>query len=116
MVHTLIQADRMTGYRRGWDAGVLSDSGDKRPIPVCSANNGQGYFAGSVLRSADGRTPWNKDSHQLVAAGFDNDLGFLPYARLKHLPNKLQYAKFNIWPTLEADNVTNFKQGVTLGD
>ena len=84
------------------------------PIHFASANNGQGYFSGvSIYVQTDGRTAWNKDSHQLIAAGFDNDLGFLPYAGLK-----MTYANaesINGRP-LELDNVTNFKQGSTLGD
>jgi len=84
------------------------------PIHFASSNNGQGYFSGvSIYVQADGRTAWNKDSHQLIAAGFDNDLGFLPYAGLK-----MTYANaesLNGRP-LEVDNVTNFKQGSTLGD
>ena len=84
------------------------------PIHFASANNGQGYFSGvSIYVQSDGRTAWNKDSHQLIAAGFDNDLGFLPYGSLK-----MTYAtkdSLNGRP-LEVDNVTNFKQGSTLGD
>ena len=84
-------------------------------IHYASANNGQGYFSGvSIYVTSDGRTPWNKDSHQLVAAGFDNELGFLPYAGLR-----IQYTDASSLSNsrpLEIDNVTSFKQGSTLGD
>lgn len=88
------------------------------PIHYASANNGQGYFSGvSIYVQSDGRTPWNKDSHQLVAAGFDNNLGFLPYV-LPAAGIRMAYANADSISgrPLESDNVTNFKQGSTLGD
>lgn len=115
-----------------FDAGRLKDSdGDGMPeyyptlgeanVPMhfASSNNGQGYYSGvTVYVQADARTPWNKDGHQLIAAGFDNDLGFVPYSVPPAAAPRLQYANsesLNGRP-LEADNVTNFKQGSTLGD
>ena len=87
------------------------------PIHFASANNGQGYYSGvTIYVQADGRTAWNKDSHQLIAAGFDNELGFVPYS----IPPaaRLTYANSGSLSgrPMEADNVTNFKQGSTLGD
>lgn len=89
------------------------------PMHFASSNNGQGYYSGvTVYVKADGRTPWNQDGHQLIAAGFDNDLGFVPYSVPPAAAPRIQYANtesLNGRP-LEADNVTNFKQGSTLGD
>lgn len=114
-----------------FDPGRLKDSdgdgmpeyyptlGDgNQPIHFASANNGQGYDSGvSIYVQADGRTPWNKDSHQLIAAGFDGELGFVPY------PNpgpgvRPTYANPESLTgrPLEGDNVTNFRQGSTLAD
>lgn len=122
----------MTGSNRQgpwftFDPGRMKDSdGDGMPeyyptlgeasIPIhfASANNGKGYFSGaSIYVQSDGRTPWNKDSHQLVAAGFDANLGFDPYAG-----TRLLYANAESLAgrKLETDNVANFKKGVTLGD
>ena len=84
------------------------------PIHFASANNGQGYYTGvTIYVQADGRTAWNRDSHQLIAAGFDGSLGFDPYAG-----TRITYAKADSLGgrPLEVDNVTNFKQGSTLGD
>ena len=87
------------------------------PIHFASSNNGQGYYPGvAIYVQADGRTPWNANGHQLIAAGFDDELGFVPYSAPPAA--RLQYANsdsMNGRP-LEADNVTNFKQGSTLGD
>ncbi len=97
------------------------------PIHFASANNGQGYYSWTTIYvQSDGRTAWNKDSHQLIAAGSDNELGFVPdpylypiapTAPLPPLP-RLQYANTDSvnGRSKEADNVTNFKQGSTLGD
>jgi len=88
------------------------------PIHFASANNGQGYFTGvTIYVQADGRTAWNKDSHQLIAAGFDNELGFVPYMTPPPA-ERLLFANADSMSgrPLEADNVTNFKQGSTLGD
>ena len=90
------------------------------PIHFASANNGQGYYTGvAIYVQSDGRTAWNKDGHQLISAGSDNELGFVPYPAPPTPANtRLQYANTDSvnGRSKEADNVTNFKQGSTLGD
>jgi prepilin-type N-terminal cleavage/methylation domain-containing protein len=83
-------------------------------VHFASANNGQGYFSGvSIYVQSDGRTPWNKDSHQLVAAGFDNVLGFDPLAGTRMTYANAESVSGNLQ---QADNVASFKPGSTLGD
>ena len=87
------------------------------PIHFASSNNGQGYYGGAAIYvQADGRTPWNANGHQLIAAGFDDGLGFVPYAT--PLAPRLVYVKTDSLNgrQMELDNVTNFKAGSTLGD
>lgn len=89
--------------------------GQTSPILFVSANNGQGYSPSiSHYVQTDGKTPWNKDSHQLISPGLDTNLGFDPLAGLKGPYGdgiELTGAR-----SAEADNITNFKKGSTLGN
>ncbi len=89
--------------------------GQKTPLHYASAGNGQGY---STLISnyvqADGRTPWNKDSHQLISPGEDGDFGFDPLAGLKGI--YADATSLTAGRLSETDNIANFKPGNTLGD
>jgi len=89
--------------------------GQSSPILFVSANNGQGYSPSvSYYVQTDGKTPWNKDSHQLISPGLDTNLGFDPLAGLKGpYGDGIELTGGRL---AEADNITNFKKGSTLGD
>jgi general secretion pathway protein G len=87
----------------------------KTPIYFVSSNNGQGYSpAMSRYVQGDGKTPWNKDTHQLISPGLDGELGFDPFAGLKGpYSDGMTFTGARL---AEGDNITNFKPGSTLGD
>lgn len=92
--------------------------GQQVPIHFASSNNGQGYSAlVSIYVQADGRTPWNRDAHQLISPGADQTLGFEP---IPAVPPGLRmiYAPGMSFGSraAESDNIANFKPGTTLGD
>ncbi len=89
--------------------------GQKTPLHFVSSNNGQGYSSAvSRYVQADGRTPLNKDTYQLVSPGIDAALGFTPNAGQAGIFTKdivLTGARVQ-----EADNIANFNPGNTLGN
>ena len=89
--------------------------GQQTPIHFVSSNNGQGYSPTmSLYVQADGRTPWNKDSHQLISPGGDGNLGFVPTAGLKGPYTK--DTQLTGGRLAEADNIANFNPGTTLSN
>jgi prepilin-type N-terminal cleavage/methylation domain-containing protein len=87
--------------------------GQSTPIYFVSANNGQGYSSVmSVYVQADGRTPLNKDSHQLISPGLDASFGFDLTAGLRR-PYSAE-VDLKIGRGAESDNIANFKPGGTL--
>jgi len=94
------------------------------PLLYVSSNNGQGYStADGALNyyvQADGKTPWKKDSFQIISPGEDNEFGFDP------APNPFDSSggatdsrpkfseDFDV-PQQQADNIANFDPGSTLG-
>lgn len=89
--------------------------GQKTPLYFVSSNNGQGYSPSmSRYVQADGKTAWNKDTHQLISPGLDGELGFNPMAGQKGpYSDGVDLSGTRL---AEADNITNFKQGATLED
>ncbi|MCA9065110.1 MAG: prepilin-type N-terminal cleavage/methylation domain-containing protein [Planctomycetaceae bacterium] len=86
------------------------------PYHFASSNNGQGYSkTQTIYVLADGKTPHQKDSHQLISPGADFNLGFDPaaggrgiYVDGSELTGNRQY---------EFDNMANFTDmGVRMGD
>ena len=99
--------------------------GQMTPYHFISSNNGQGYLASVIYYvQADGRTPWNKDSHQLISPGIDgvffDQAVSTPfksvYASETDLKLKRNYEVPADETDYEVDNVANFKPGATLGD
>lgn len=99
--------------------------GQVTPYHFISSNNGQGYSASVIYYvQADGRTPWNKDSHQLISPGIDgvffDQAVSTPFksvfANETDLKQKRNYEVPADDTDYEVDNVANFKPGATLGD
>ena len=89
--------------------------GQTTPLYFVSANSGQGYSSiMSIYVQADGRTPLNKDSHQLISPGLDASYGFDPVAGLRG-PYSAE-VDLKVGRSAEADNIANFKPGGTLGN
>jgi hypothetical protein len=87
--------------------------GQSTPLYFVSANNGQGYSSVmSIYVQADGRTPLNKDSHQLISPGLDASFGFDLTAGLRG-PYSAE-VDLKVGRSAEADNIANFKPGGTL--
>jgi prepilin-type N-terminal cleavage/methylation domain-containing protein len=109
-----------------FDAGRLVDTdGDgmfeyldnspnqKLPYHFASSNNGQGYdSATQIYVQADGKTPWNKDGHQLISPGADGDFGFVTTPP----PLRNTFAVGTVVTGAASDNIANFKPGTTLGE
>jgi prepilin-type N-terminal cleavage/methylation domain-containing protein len=84
----------------------------KTPYHFASSNNGQGYTSTtSIYVQSDGKTPWNKDGHQLVSPGADADFGFTTTPPLRNT-----FAAGTAVTGPAADNIANFKPGTTLGE
>ena len=98
--------------------------GGDTPLLYVSSNNGQGYSnADGALNyyvQGDGKTPWKKDSFQIISPGEDGEFGFDP------APNPFDSTggatdsrpKFSEEVDVsqqEADNIASFNPGSTLG-
>jgi prepilin-type N-terminal cleavage/methylation domain-containing protein len=86
------------------------------PIVYVSDNNGAGYddTDGAInhYHMADGTTPWNKDSFQLIDPGSDGSLGF----DREPTPFSTEiWSEDNPATGAQADNLTNFAES-TLGN
>ena len=92
----------------------LSDS--ETPMFYSSATSGRYSLGDAVYFQADGKTPWNKDSYQIIAPGEDGEFGDIQLTA----SNKAQWADGtnlrdetpsgpNRIP--ERDNLTNFSGG-----
>jgi prepilin-type N-terminal cleavage/methylation domain-containing protein len=81
----------------------------KTAYHFASSNNGQGYDSTvQIYVQSDGKTPWNKDGHQLISPGADGAFGFTTTRNT-----------FAVGATVTgeaADNIANFKPGTTLGE
>lgn len=86
----------------------LSDS--ETPMFYSSAGNGS-YSAGdAVYFQADGKTPWNKDSFQIIGPGEDGEFGNIMFTA----GNRALWADGISLPSnrkQERDNLTNFSGG-----
>jgi hypothetical protein len=99
--------------------------GQTTPFHFVSSNNGQGYAASVVYYvQGDGKTPWNKDSHQLISPGIDgvffDEAVSTPFKSIYTNETDLKLKRNYEVPAdvtdYEVDNVANFKPGATLGD
>jgi general secretion pathway protein G len=99
--------------------------GQTTPLLFVSSNNGQGYSPGMIFYvQGDGKTPWNKDSHQLISPGIDGALFDKPvstpfrsiYSSETDLRLQRNYEVAANETNYEVDNVANFKPGSTLGE
>lgn len=95
--------------------------GQKTPLLYVSSNNGQGYSKAdgnlNFYVQADGKTPWKKDSFQIISPGEDGEFGFLPGIDSSQPPQGLPqiYSEEVDVPREQADNICNFEPGGTLG-
>ena len=91
-------------------------SGETDPIVYASSNSGRGYSdsAGAVnhYHFADGATPWNKDSFQLIAPGRDGKLGFDELLGTAPKWSAGSGPSGGTSPQDQADNITNFADSV----
>lgn len=95
--------------------------GQKKPLLYASSNNGQGYsranFNPNFYVQADGKTPWKKDSFQIISPGEDGEFGFSrdidTSAGAQGLPQT--YSEEVDVPREQADNICNFEPSGTLG-
>jgi general secretion pathway protein G len=94
--------------------GYVDESpSQKEPYHFASSNNGQGYNSTTqIYVQADGRTPWNKDGHQLISPGADGAFGFVTTPP----PLRNTFAVGIAVTGAAADNIANFKPGTTLGE
>lgn len=118
----LLTGDNRIGPHYTFDASRLFDAegngmfnyrdslpGQTEQLLFASSNNGQGYS--STLAKwfqGDGKTPWNKSSHQLVSPGDDGVFANPAYTgTLTYTPE----TDFSGARTPEADNIANFSEG-----
>lgn len=94
--------DGMFSYTDGLGEG-------QAPIWYAAAENGRYASTTAFYIQADGKTPWNKDSFQLIAPGADGQIGNLSGGVVWSDDTELSGAR-----QVEADNITSFSGG-TLG-
>ncbi|MGB4737758.1 MAG: prepilin-type N-terminal cleavage/methylation domain-containing protein [Fuerstiella sp.] len=94
--------------------------GQSTPLLYVSSNNGQGYSKsnGSLnyYVQADGKTPWNKNTFQLISPGDDAQFGFDPAPNPfdstgSGTDSRPRYADDFDVPNEQRDNITNFSSG-----
>ena len=82
----------------------------KTPMSYASALNGRYPNGARAYYQADGKTPWKKESFQIVSPGDDGDFGNI----IKTASFKSSYSEATDFKTRleERDNITNFSGGL----
>lgn len=124
-VYHEFEVDRLVDLDGDGFAEYVDSVGDgSTPILYVSSNNHQGYSkADGALNyyvQDDGKTPWNKDTFQLISPGEDGEFGFdvapNPFDSTGTATDSRPRFGENNEPSGEqSDNIANFNPSGTLG-